>query len=54
MEPGKRETFSLRRDSEEQFCLDVINYAVCIAAVNAGKDFSAILILGALEHETNI
>jgi hypothetical protein len=41
MEPGKRETFSLRR-------------AVCIAAVNAGKDFNAILILGALEHETNV
>jgi hypothetical protein len=54
MEPRKIETFCLRRDSEDQFCLDVINDAVCVAAVNAGKDLSAILILGSLEHEANV
>jgi hypothetical protein len=54
MEPRKRESFYLKSDSEEQLCLDVINNAVCITAVNTGKDLSAILILGALEHETNV
>jgi hypothetical protein len=54
MQPREGEPFALRSNAKEHFRLEIIDNAVCIASVKTSKNFSASVILGALEHETNI